>query len=90
MDHIDPLQMINVRHTNASQEEYVVEIEFQFSSECSLLPDDIQFNTTLSVIKGRVKFKLIITSPEQNTSNFFFLQNLQFIKFHNNKRLTIK
>ncbi|XP_025204978.1 peptide transporter family 1-like [Melanaphis sacchari] len=56
-DYIGPLEMINVNHTIVSQNvtaKEIVDITLSFASNCNFVPKNYEFNTTVTIIKGKV------------------------------------
>lgn len=53
VDHIRPLEMVNVTTTFMSREE-IVEIAFYFDPACTLVPKNFEFNTTMTVVNEKV------------------------------------
>jgi len=53
-DHIGPMNMIHVRYENVSRGERVVGIKLQFDPECTLVPNNFELNTTVSIVEGQV------------------------------------
>lgn len=59
MDHIRPLEMVNVTSTLMSREE-IVEITFHFDPACTLVPKNIELNTAMTVIDEKVNIYRVI------------------------------
>lgn len=51
-DHIDSLEMINVTHTVVSRDDVFITLEFE--PECSFVPHNYEFDTTVTIIEGEV------------------------------------
>jgi len=60
---IGPLDMFNVSHTveslNVSGDVAVVGIAIGFETKCSFVSDNYEFNTTLTIIEGKVNISII-------------------------------
>ncbi|XP_060842005.1 peptide transporter family 1-like isoform X2 [Rhopalosiphum padi] len=56
-NYIGPLEIFNVSHTVVSQDvtsEDIVEITLSFESKCNFVPKNYEFNTTVTIIEGKV------------------------------------
>lgn len=50
---IGPLEMININYTTMSRED-VDKVRVQFDPKCTLVPDNYEFDTTVSIVEGQV------------------------------------
>uniref|UniRef100_A0A2S2P9C8 Transmembrane protein n=1 Tax=Schizaphis graminum TaxID=13262 RepID=A0A2S2P9C8_SCHGA len=62
-DYIGPLEMFNVSYKVVSQDvtsEDIVEVTLSFESKCNFVSKNYDFNTTVTIIRGKVKYISII------------------------------
>lgn len=57
-DHIGSLEMINITHTVLSQGDVFITLEFE--PECLFIPEKYEFDTTVTMIEGKVSVNFIM------------------------------
>lgn len=57
-NHIGSLEMINITHAVLSQDDVFIILEFE--PECPFIPEKYEFDTTVTMIEGKVNVNFII------------------------------
>lgn len=57
-DRIDPLEVFNVSHEVVSREDVVITLAFE--PECSFVPDNYEFDTTVTIFEARVNVLFLL------------------------------